>query len=577
MRTRRTHRSQRGLALIAIITLIALIGAYLLVAKLRAASELTADRRNRNADVLNRAKRALIGYVAQQAAGAGEANPGRLPCPEHPAYIGDPAREGTAGPGVAVASPACSMVGRLPWRTLGLDKLVDAANEPLWYVVSPGIWSLQLSTTQLKINSDTLGPLQVDGIANAAVALIIAPGPTMNVQASAGCTARTQSRTTTPPDPRDYLECFDTTTSSFTSSGPSASFNDQVLRITVADVMPEIEAAIADRIRREVVPLLKTVYGSAQWGLTPANPMFPFAAPFTNPGPGGGTSDYRGEYVPTDPSRCPNVPSRCQGLLPFSYSQGGCGGGDPRCSTSFVSWDNAFAPTVTAVNGTVSGTSCNFSGNTARCTGSYNGPFGQTVQLRLTARARNVAMALKTLDSTQTGVIYAVFFSGTTSVTGAFNADGSADVTTSGAVPGLGGSVPFQITANVAVLADHSLLSSTSATGWFVRNEWYRLLYYAPALGHTAAGLPTPSCTSGVNCLSVTNVAPANKQRAILILAGRSLKNPVGRPNGTLSDYLEFGNNDGDTAFEQQPVSMVVNPALKAPFNDRVIVLDSNP
>jgi hypothetical protein len=585
MRNHCKPRSERGVAVMAILALVVLITLYALVTQLRNSTEFTADRRNHNAQVLNQAKQALIGYVAQQAAAAGEDNPGRLPCPEHPAYIGNPSKEGIAGPGVAVASPNCSLVGRLPWRTLGIDKLVDASNEPLWYVVSPGIWSLLSSATQLKINSNTAGPLTVDGTPNAAVALIIAPGPAMNVQAAAGCVARIQSRGAPSPtiDARDYLECFDTAASVFTTAGPSASFNDQVLRITTADIMPAIEAAIAERIKREVVPVLKSVYAAAQWGLSAANPVFPFASPFLNPG----TSTYQGEYNTGNPTQCPNVLSRCQGLLPFTYSQGGCGVGDPRCSTTFVSWNTAINPTITATNGVILDSNCSFSGTTARCDGHYAGLIAQTVQLRMTARATNVAMALRSLDATATAVRTGLLSLGAAAqgtVTAAFNIDGSASVTTQGTGPGfdlllpLGIGVQFRITADVDVLVDHPLLSATDATtGWFVRNEWYRLLYYAPALGNTAAGLPTPSCTTGVSCLSVTNVIPANKQRAILILAGRSLVNPAGRPNANLADYLEFGNADGDTVFEQQPISTAVAPTLKKPFNDRIIVLDSNP
>jgi hypothetical protein len=577
--------SQRGLALIAIVTLVALIAAYLLVAKLRGASDVTADRRSHNAEVLNRAKQALVGYVAQQALQVGEPNPGRLPCPEHPGYIGDPASEGIAGPGVGVPAPLnCVLVGRLPWRTLGVDKLVDAWNEPLWYVVSPGVWSLNTSTTKLKINSDTAGALTVDGAANAAIALIIAPGPAMKVQAAAGCAARTQARGATPPNALDYIECFNAGTSTFASTGPATSFNDQVVRITVADVMPGIEAAIAERIRRDVVPTLKAIYVGAQWGLPAGTSLYPFASPFANPGPGGGTSSYQGEYAPADPGKCPNVLARCQGLLPLSYSSG-CPGGDPRCSTSFVQW--AANPTVTASNGVILDANCGISGNVAQCDGHYAGLIGQTVQLRMVARARNVAMALRKFVPEASAMTWGTGTASAVSVNAAFNSDGSVNVTTQGGAPGadfllpLGVAVHFQITTDIAVVPDHDFLNaSTDPTyGWFWRNEWYRLLYYAPALGTTAAGLPTPSCTTGVNCLSVANIAPAGKQRAILILAGRNIKTnpPAARPSGNVGDYLEFGNADGDTAFEQQPISTVVNAALKAPFNDRIIVLDANP
>src|SRR5207253_1359167 len=117
--------------------------------------------------------------------------------------------------------------------------------------------------------------------ANAAVALIIAPGAAMNELASAGCTARNQARSAPSPamDARDYLECFDTGTSTFTTTGPTTSFNDQVVRITVADVMPGIEAAIASRAEREIVPLLRGVYATNSWGpnVSAANPVYPFA------------------------------------------------------------------------------------------------------------------------------------------------------------------------------------------------------------------------------------------------------------------------------------------------------------
>jgi hypothetical protein len=82
-------------------------------------------------------------------------------------------------------------------------------------------------------------------------------------------------------------------------------------------------------------------------------------------------------------------------------------------------------------------------------------------------------------------------------------------------------------------------------------------------------------------CLSVANgdptrpITPVGGQRAILIFAGSSVVGQS-RPSTTPGDYFEFGNATG--AFERQPVkkSPVVNAALKVPFNDRIIVVDSN-
>ena len=176
------RRLQRGAALLVLLVVLVLGASWFLVSRLDAiAGAFTAIDRNHNAVALNQAKQTLIGYVAKAAAEGNESNPGRFPCPEAAGNVGNPASEGTAAPNCTL--PA---VGRLPWRTLGIDKLRDSANEPLWYVVSAG-WALSNSTSPpltTYINSDcgsaggtqacTTGQLTVDGSAKAAVAVIIA-------------------------------------------------------------------------------------------------------------------------------------------------------------------------------------------------------------------------------------------------------------------------------------------------------------------------------------------------------------------------------------------------------------------
>ncbi len=581
---------QRGFALIAIVSLIVLMSAYLLVKQLNAATGFTADRRNHNAKVLNQAKLALIGYVAQHALLASEDNPGRLPCPEAAGFYGDPAQEGKAAPNCAPP-----VVGRLPWRTLGLDKLVDAASEPLWYVVSPG-WALPSSTATLTINSNTTGLLTVDGVVNNAVALIIAPGAAFTVQAAAGCAARSQTRPTAAGtlDLLNYLECENETPADakFVTTGPSGSFNDQVLRVTAADLLPGIEAAIAKRIEREIVPVLKTVYAdpvpptNPSWGsgISATNPLFPYPAPFANPS----TSNYQGAAV--------TVAGAPQGLLPFNQTQGCDPATDPRCTTTLTAWASpspAPPPDVIKIGGfgyfQTKACSWQFSGNDAFCQGEYHeddtNPAGPGMIIWMSATINNVAMGLRSLDTTK-ATIEAENNDASgdpltivpPNVTATMNSNGSVTIIVSGTLPNIDAKgwntwAYYRIRLKRSVIGDHALLNPVDPlTGWFVRNEWYRLLYYAPAPGHTAAALPTPSCTSGGTCLSVANVTPANKQRAILILAGRSLTNAL-RPNGNLADYLEFGNADLNATFEQRRVSR----AISAPFNDRVVVLDSNP
>src|SRR5260370_9847814 len=153
----RMRKAQRAAVLRVMLLIVALGAPYFMVSRLKAmAIEARAADRANNAAVLMRAKQALIGYVAAQAVKAGENNPGALPCPEAAAYFDDTANEGK------VAS-SCSLpkVGRLPWRTLGLDKLTDVSGEPLWYVVSPG---LGYTGTNPSITSYSKGPPPLPGI-----------------------------------------------------------------------------------------------------------------------------------------------------------------------------------------------------------------------------------------------------------------------------------------------------------------------------------------------------------------------------------------------------------------------------
>jgi hypothetical protein len=134
------------------------------------------------------------------------------------------------------------------------------------------------------------------------------------------------------------------------------------------------------------------------------------------------------------------------------------------------------------------------------------------------------------------------------------------------------------ISVPIGVLADHPLLDPTNTTtGWFERNEWYRLVYYAASVENTAYSLPSVGCTTGSDCLRSSYPTDIQDIRALMILAGRSLNPTSLRPNGNLGDYLEFQNGDGGVIYEQRPASRVFNSALNSPFNDRMVIVDRNP
>jgi len=581
----RAGRRQRGVVLIAMLAIIAIGATWFLLSKLNAESaNVTAAVRNRNAIVLNRAKQALIGYVAAQAAKDGENNPGNLPCPENPADFNSAiGNDGKTGSGCGTSLK----VGRFPWRTIGTDELVDAYGEPLWYVVSTN-WGVPSGSNSV-INSNSMGQLTVDGVANSAVALIIAPGPAISVAAAAGCTAWTQTRpTTAPPDWRNYLECENATNpadSVFVTTGPSGSFNDQVLKITTADLLPAIEAGIAARIEREIAPVLKSMYNGGSWSGSSSTPWLPFAAPFGNPA----TSAMQG------------VSGTLQGILPLTYSETSPGSGtlctvgpNPRCNPNFVAWTG----TPTMVGG--ASPSCVQTGTQIDCT-YYRTCFlfcfsGGTANFTLTAAAANVGMALRQFN---TAVAMTNVNAAGRTATGVLSADGSATITlaataTQSSGAGFGGALGnllcgllgfLQVckaetfSVPISLLADHTLLDSTTtgsgATGWFMRNKWHEVTYYAMAGGFAPGG--ARSCTTGSTCLTVnyhrstSGTDDSGTKRAILILSGRTLTGAA-RPNGTLSDWLEGANADGTSPFEIRSSTLIPNKT----FNDRVAVIDTN-
>jgi hypothetical protein len=517
--------------------------------------------REHNAKALAQAKQALIGWLALNAAGT-DANPGRLPCPEAP---GD---YGTVNEGRAAGNCTLPAVGRLPWRTLGLDKLTDAAGEPLWYVVSPG-WALSNSTVpplQTTINSDSQGQLGFEGATS--LALIIAPGAAISVQAGTGCTAWAQSRPTSgAPDLRNYLECENATSpadTSFVASRAGQSFNDQVIAVRAGDVIPALEAAIVDRMQREIAPALRTVYTSAQYsGIPSSSPMYPYAAPFGNPG----TSNYQGSSTTH------------QGLFPVNSA------------ASMVAYQSTPANAVETLGyGYIESQSCFWeTANAVRvCEGYYKEYAPQPwrpIRIQMSARFANMAMGLRAINATRYQV-YARDDDGsqpwtqlTASHEATMHTDGSVTVRFWATMPNIDDMVwdsraEFRIRIERAVIDDHTLAKSDDPTvGWLVRNQWQRMLYYATASQNTAASLSSLGCTSS-NCLRFNDPGVRNI-RALLILAGRSLSNPAGRPNGTLSDYVEYQNGDLGTLYEQRPVrraGLVANP--NSPWNDRVVLVD---
>ena len=224
-------------------------------------------------------------------------------------------------------------VGRFPWRTLGLDNLsTPRANRSGTSCRPAG----PAPTVQLdcRSTSDSTGPARrVDGV-RTRVALIIAPGPRLNVSRPSPIALHGTSRgpSTGTPDARNYLECDNATCLLTQASRRPRRAARSTTRwcasrwpTSCPASKPRSPSASSARSSRSS----RRVYADPRVGIgiSATNPVFPFAAPFDNPEPARDyfdpSSDYRG------------AAARYQGLLPFNQTQG-CtpNAGDPRCTTT---------------------------------------------------------------------------------------------------------------------------------------------------------------------------------------------------------------------------------------------------
>jgi hypothetical protein len=565
-----------------------------------------AAARHHNGEVLQLAKQALIGYVAKEA--LSEDHPGRLPCPESPSDAGTP-NEGRAGSVCDKSYATNKNIGRLPWRTLGLDKLVDAAGEPLWYATSED-WTSRTGLPP-KINLASTGKLSLDGVGNV-VAIIVAPGkPVMATpnaaQLAAGCATPThQARSdrsqnasiAQDPDYTDYLECQNGSspidnafTSAVVANDTNIVFNDQLVYVTDAEILNAIQGPLTDRVQRTVAPLLSQL--SASWvrsgtirpvaaNTTPASYRFlPYAFPFAAP-----------ETV-TRNGLCGAANTR-EGLMPLA----------PLATATCPTTWGAFS-----ISGPVGTTSaCSTSGGMVTCTVRYYeltatalaqiinwipnwlaiAPSNITVSI--TGTATNTALtfrsALKPGDFTVTAPT-------TPNVSALFNqvpqTSGSVALDVQLVIPAVAGNlcglippIPnfhamcevaaggLAITHTITVSFPATLAEATAGTPaasfvspppsaahyWFIENEWYRYTYYAVAPSTTAAQ------SGGDLTVAEFPDGTTNNKRFVLALMGPPLSGQV-RPSAALTAYLEGANaSAGDNAFAYRVFS--------APGNDRV-------
>jgi len=219
-------RRQTGAALLIIISMVAAsLITTLLVFAAPSSNAISADRTTQES--LAAARQALIGRAA-----ADDNRPGSLPCPD----------TNDDGDAELFSGNDCeSYIGRLPWRTLGLPDLRDAAGERLWYALAP---SLRDHPSAPAPNSNSPGTAELTLTGTPAVtdlaAVVIAPGPAL-----AG-----QDRATDRLDRTRYLEGENANGDNiYDGAALSASYNDTVAVITRQQLFSVVEQRVANHIR----------------------------------------------------------------------------------------------------------------------------------------------------------------------------------------------------------------------------------------------------------------------------------------------------------------------------------------
>ncbi len=519
------HRGQAALILLGV--LVAGSG-YVLLSSLNS-SQIDAERAQRTSDALSQAKEALVAYAVQDAN-----RPGSLPCP-------DVNNDGWSKIEDYSGTNCVALVGRLPWKTLGLSDLRDGSGERLWYAITNDFRSnAPMSTAPgTPLNSNSVGSLSVTGTISATqvVAVVLAPGPalirqggsTQQLRGDVVCPGPTF--TSTPAcDPANYLDAAGVVDNAdgdpnYVAEAATNQFNDRLAVVAAADLFPAVEI----RAARELRVQLASHYANWANATLVTNPRgwYPWAAPFNTP-----TTAYAG------------LNGQKWGLAPFSDAS--------------VAWAS---PTISDVDGS---RSCTIAGAVLQCDATAS-----SGSFTVTARLNNVATAfIAPPDASLVGLAYGSLSAGPTASWTLNGAARALDVTVTGTYSGAG---PHRITVSrpaVPAWADTSAAWTSTTPSWLIKNNWHHVLYYGVSEGFSIQG--TGVCGGGIFplCLQVDNAT--NGAHAVVVAMGR----PIAARQALYTDlfdprrYLEGQNETEDLRYE-------VNRRAGA-FNDYVSVVASN-
>jgi len=551
------------------------------------AGSMQIDREKKTRAALAQAKQALIARAALDVN-----RPGSLPCPARdlagiaPAVTGipgDPCNPSISTP--TTGSNRNYLVGRLPWSTLGLPRLLDAGGEQLWYAVSDEFRDVAAN----RINSDTQGSLVIKGEtpASKVVAVVFAPGAPLPGQ------DRDPANAAKFTDPSNYLEgennvrCDPPGCGSgendfeFEMRTRDGTFNDTLIFVTHAELMEVVENALEARLRTLILPRLRTYY--ADWS------AFPYAAPFD---PTTTSVDAR------------TSPPATQGLLPLALASGSPAQLDLR-------WRGG-PYKARLSNGTEVG-DCGYPGGSAADDPPYP-PWAFWLFLSVSDPSKPVICKIRVASAPSTvtinfevaevgfGLVEPPRSVPDTDVKPSSSVITSQAFTYSVLANGRG-VITVDLVVNTTNWVVFALQRPTQVDlthpsyDWLIQNRWYQQVLYAIPPNMAPGGGSTCSTTATANCLTVQRRTGTNEAASVaLVLAGRPAlresppsascaieKRPAWDPNPTpgcpealapanyLQNYFESVNNDADTTL---PIEL--REGYRSPtFNDRVVWLSA--
>ncbi len=571
-RTPAVRARQRGQAIIALLLLFVTGMSFMLLKDINENLR-QADRALETARTLAEAKRAILGYAAAypDRDHGTVRGPGRLPCPD---------RHTTDGNGDGIADDAgqessnctVSTVGRLPWKTLDLDRGTDAAGQAIWYVMSANF-----AKTVTPVNSETDGTLSVDGVPDV-VAVLIAPGEPV-----AGQNARSSAPGAAGYlDITQYLEGANADGDDVYTVDGGDPFNDRVVFITRDELMDLAERRVAGEVHR----ILREYQGNHEG--------FPWLAVW-NP-----TATTHEGVAPLN-----------EGYLPYHVT-------NQRFDTTFLAEWNISPPITATYSGDVDENDLTTAGTPILINSGTPSPGCEWTGRQTVRSCSGQGTVTDSLNSIQTTYDVDISFSGTlTAVTdptassrrtrtvqtgtgGALPIDTSMTLTVtktsvSGGVPVLLGSGTATFTsANSGSIVVSDIAYDLNPDGdgagdgnpeiveippWFIDDQWHRMTLVAYPADEAVPGGSGPGdvCTSGVDCLSVCTPGldcpplgtPAQQNvRAVVVVGGRAFDVSQNRPGALLTDYFESENaNQARTAFER----------ASAASNDRLRIIATAP